>query len=235
VDEGARRTVDVVVAMGLLLVGSPLLAAIALVVVVESPGPVLYRAERVGRNGRRFGMLKFRKMPRDASGIPLTTFDDHRLTRVGRFLAETHLDELPQLWHVLRGQMSLVGPRPEVREFVAERPDDYATILKVRPGITGFSQLAFADERRILSQTDPITDYLQRLLPQKCALDRLYVERASLTINVRVIAWTVVAVLPRRSVAVDRTTGAMSLRRRRRSGGGIQGSSSAAPTASTTS
>jgi lipopolysaccharide/colanic/teichoic acid biosynthesis glycosyltransferase len=214
-DRAARRALDVAVAVLVLVAAAPLLGLIALAVVLESPGSVLYRAERVGHRGRRLRLLKFRKMRADAVGLPLTVDGDRRLTRIGRVLARTRLDELPQFWQVLTGSMSLVGPRPEDPVFVAQRPDDYAVILAVRPGLTGFSQLAFADEWRILSSSDPIADYTQRVLPQKCALDRLYVQRASLATNLRVLVWTVVPVVLRHPVAVERATGAISLRRRR--------------------
>jgi lipopolysaccharide/colanic/teichoic acid biosynthesis glycosyltransferase len=213
-DEAARRALDIVVATAILLVAVPALLVIALAIILESPGPVFYRAERVGREGGRLRMLKFRKMRKDARGLPLTTEGDDRLTRVGAFLVKTRLDEVPQLWHVLRGEMSLVGPRPEDPLFVAARAGDFDEILSVRPGLTGFSQLAFADERRILSTTDPIADYLDRILPQKCELDRLYLEQASLATNLRILAWTLIAVVLRRPVAVDRANGALGLRRR---------------------
>jgi lipopolysaccharide/colanic/teichoic acid biosynthesis glycosyltransferase len=214
IDCAARRMLDVVVAALALLVLSPLLVLISVTVVLESPGPVLYRADRVGRNGRPLRLLKFRKMPTGASGLPLTIDGDRRLTSIGGFLSRTRLDELPQLWQVLTGEISLVGPRPEDPAFVDERAGDYAAILRVRPGLTGLSQLAFADECSILSRTDPIADYLERVLPQKCALDRLYVRRVSLVTNLRVLAWTPVPLLLRRSVSVDRATGAIHLRRR---------------------
>jgi lipopolysaccharide/colanic/teichoic acid biosynthesis glycosyltransferase len=204
----------VTVAIAALIVALPLLAVIAVAVVVDSPGPVLFRAERVGLGGRRLGLLKFRKMWEDAAGLPLTTEEDRRLTSVGRLLARTRLDELPQLWQVLRGDLSLVGPRPELPVFTAQRPDDYEVILGVRPGLTGFSQLAYADECHVLSPSDPIADYVERVLPQKCGLDRLYVRRASLGLNLRVLAWTFVTIVLRLPVSVDRTTGRMSLRRR---------------------
>jgi lipopolysaccharide/colanic/teichoic acid biosynthesis glycosyltransferase len=213
-DRVACRALDIVFALAVLVLASPVLALVALVIVMESPGPIFYRARRVGRDGRNLRMLKFRKMRRDACGPPLTTCQDRRLTRVGRVLVSLRIDELPQLWHVLRGEMSLVGPRPEDPLFVAQRPDDYRTILTVRPGLSGLSQLAYADERRILCRPDPMTDYLEHVLPQKCTLDRLYVERRSLATNLRVIAWTLVETVLRRPVAVDRSTGAMRLRRR---------------------
>jgi lipopolysaccharide/colanic/teichoic acid biosynthesis glycosyltransferase len=139
-----KRAVDVVVAASALVVLAIPLVVIGVLVVLDSRGPVFYRAERVGYQGRRLRMLKFRKMHADAKGGALTTAEDERLTRLGRWLARTHLDELPQLWHVLTGEMSLVGPRPESPTFVALFPEDYEVILQVRPGLTGYTQVAFA-------------------------------------------------------------------------------------------
>jgi lipopolysaccharide/colanic/teichoic acid biosynthesis glycosyltransferase len=110
--------------------------------------------------------------------------------------------------------MSLVGPRPEDPGFIVLRPDDFAEILTAKPGITGLSQLAFADERKLLRAEDPVADYINRILPQKCALDRLYVADASVRRDLAVLWWTIVAVVLRRPVAVHRKTGAMGLRRR---------------------
>jgi lipopolysaccharide/colanic/teichoic acid biosynthesis glycosyltransferase len=213
----AKRAFDFVVAALVLLLTLPLLALIAVAVVVESPGPVFYRANRVGWRGRPLRMLKFRKMAARARGsdeAPLTLAADERLTRVGALLSRTRLDELPQLWHVLRGEMSLVGPRPEDPSFIAKRPQDFAEILTVRPGLTGLSQIAFANERSILRPADPVADYIERILPQKCTLDRLYVARATLVRDVRIIVWTVVAAVLHRPVSVHRETASMRLRRR---------------------
>jgi lipopolysaccharide/colanic/teichoic acid biosynthesis glycosyltransferase len=210
-----KRALDLVVAIAVLLMALPLMAILALAIVLESPGPVLYAAERVGRGGRPMRMLKFRKMRRDAVGLRLTACGDPRLTRVGTMLACTKLDELPQLLNVLRGDMSLIGPRPEDPAFVAQRPADYDEILKVRPGITGLSQIAFADESHVLSGDDPVGDYLRRIFPQKCALDRMYVRTVGLSTDLRILVWTIVAVVLRRQVAVDRQTGALRQRRSR--------------------
>jgi lipopolysaccharide/colanic/teichoic acid biosynthesis glycosyltransferase len=209
-----KRVLDAIVAAVALTLLAPVIGLVTVAVVAESPGPVFYRAPRVGYRGRTLRMLKFRKMHADAGGVALTGARDERLTRVGALLARTRLDELPQLWHVLTGDMSLVGPRPEDPGFVAQRPEDFRAIVTVRPGITGLSQLAFADERTILDARDPVADYLSRILPQKCALDRLYVQRAGVATDVRIVLWTVVAVVLRRPVAVDRRTGALRLRRR---------------------
>jgi lipopolysaccharide/colanic/teichoic acid biosynthesis glycosyltransferase len=129
-------------------------------------------------------------------------------------LARLKIDEIPQLVQVLRGSMSLVGPRPEDAAFVALHPQDYAEILSVRPGITGLSQIAFRDERRILDPDNPVEHYVSRILPQKVTLDRLYVDRRNLALNLRILSWTAVAVLTRCEVAVDRETGEMNLRKR---------------------
>ena len=210
----AKRALDVVLSALVLALMSAVIGLVALAIAVDSPGPVLYRAERVGRGGRGFRMLKFRKMHAYSRGLRLTTLDDARFTRVGAFLARSKLDELPQFVNVLRGEMSLIGPRPEDPGFVAQRRADYDIILRVRPGITGLSQLAFAEESRILSREDPLGDYLERIFPQKCALDRLYVRSLSVRTDVRILLWTVVAILFQGDVAVNRSTGRMGLRRR---------------------
>jgi lipopolysaccharide/colanic/teichoic acid biosynthesis glycosyltransferase len=211
-----KRTLDVLISAVVLALALPVMAVIALAIVIESPGGVLYRAERVGRNGRPLRMFKFRKMRRDAAGVPLTTAHDPRFTPVGALLARTKLDELPQLINVLRGDMSLIGPRPEDAAFVATRRLEFSEILTVRPGITGPSQIAFAQEARILSADDPVADYVERILPQKCRLDRMYVRSRSLRTDLRILIWTSAAVIGRRQVAVHRDTGRMSLRDRRR-------------------
>ncbi|MGH3044982.1 MAG: sugar transferase, partial [Gaiellaceae bacterium] len=173
----AIRTFDIVVAALLLLVLLPLLVVVAIAVRIESPGPAFFRCERMGYRGRPLRMLKVRKMSDRALGVALTTGQDVRLTRLGRRLAKLKIDEIPQLLHVLRGTMSLVGPRPEVAEFVGLHRDSYEEILSVRPGITGLSQIAFAEECRILDPDDPVGHYVNRILPQKVGLDELYVSR----------------------------------------------------------
>ena len=209
----AKRAIDAFIAVIVLGLALPLVALVALAILAESPGPIFYRAQRVGFRGRPLRMLKFRKMRADASGSALTVGDDARFTRVGAILARTRLDELPQLWHVLRGEMSLIGPRPEDPKFVAQRHTDYEEILEVRPGLSGLSQLAFADERWILREGDPVSHYLDQILPQKCALDCLYVRRATVATDARIVLWTLIAVLLRRPVSVHRATGALSRRR----------------------
>lgn len=210
-----KRAFDIAVSGLLLFATLPIIALVALAIKLDSRGPVFYQARRIGYRGRPLRMLKFRKMHDLATGSALTTAGDHRFTRVGEWLAKLKLDELPQLWNVLRGEMSLIGPRPEDPSFVAMHAEDFVDILQVKPGVTGLSQLAFAEESRILDDDDPTGHYLKRILPQKMGMDRLYARRFRLRLDLSILFWTLVAVLARREVAVHRATGRMNLRRRK--------------------
>jgi lipopolysaccharide/colanic/teichoic acid biosynthesis glycosyltransferase len=213
IDRAAKQVLDRLVALLLLLVLLPLIVVVAAAIRAESPGPAFFRCRRVGHRGKEFGMLKFRKMREGAQGPKLTSPDDERFTRFGRWLASSKLDEVPQLWNVLLGQMSFVGPRPEDPRFVEIEAEAYAEILSVKPGITGLSQLAFARESDILDPNDRFGHYVGRLLPQKTRLDRVYAADRSLTMDARILFWTAVAVAGR-EVAVHRETGRLNLRRR---------------------
>jgi lipopolysaccharide/colanic/teichoic acid biosynthesis glycosyltransferase len=142
-----------------------------------------------------------------AAGLPLTIAGDSRLTRAGAFLAATKLDELPQLWNVVRGEMSLVGPRPEDPAIVAVRRDEFAPVLETMPGITGLCQLQFADESSLLDPDDRVGHYLAFLLPQKLDLDALYAKRRTFWYDVSILVWTVAAVALRREIGVDARNG----------------------------
>jgi lipopolysaccharide/colanic/teichoic acid biosynthesis glycosyltransferase len=217
VDESLKRVLDVLAAGALLLLLALPIAVIVLLIRIDSPGPGFYRCRRIGFRGREFMMLKFRKMHDDAEGPALTMKGDERFTRLGRFLASSKLDEVPQLWNVVKGQMSFVGPRPEDPSFVEEWADAYDTILEVRPGVTGLSQIAFAKEGEILDPEDSVGHYLRSILPQKVRMDQLYARRRSLLMDGRILVWTVAAVLLRRDVAVHRDTAKLNMRRRRTS------------------
>ena len=210
----AIRALDIFASAILLILLLPVILVAIVVIRIDSPGAAFFRVDRVGFQGRPLRMLKFRKMRDDAAGPNLTTDDDHRFTRVGVLLAKLKIDELPQLWHVLRGEMSLVGPRPEDPEFVVMHEQVYRTILSVRPGITGLSQIAFAEESRILDDDDPHNHYVGTILPQKVLLDEMYAEERSLKFNLRILFWTTAAVIMRRQVAVHRNSGKMNLRKR---------------------
>lgn len=209
-----KRTADVVLSLLALLLLAPVLLGVAVAIKIDSPGPVFFRVRRVGFRGKEFRMLKFRKMHHDAAGAPLTTHVDPRLTRIGMFLTRTRIDELPQLWEVLRGRMSLVGPRPEDPGFVVLHRREYAQINQVRPGLAGLSQLAYAAEQRILREDDPVQDYITRVLPQKLRLDTLYATRWTLRMDISILFWTLATVLLGKPVAVNRRTGSLNVRRR---------------------
>jgi len=166
-------------------------AVTALLIFVDSPGSVFYRSTRVGRGGRPFGMLKFRKMRRSAQGGPLTIGDDERFTPIGSFLAMTKLDELPQLWNVIKGDMRLVGPRPEVPEFVSRYREEYEELLSVLPGITGPAAVEYASESHLLSlQQDPIRFYEESIMPRKIEIDLHYIRTRTLRGDLRILAQT---------------------------------------------
>lgn len=168
-------------------------AAIAVAVFLDSPGPVLYRSPRIGRGGKPFSMLKFRTMRHGAAGPPLSAADDERLTPLGAFLSRHRLDELPQIVNVLRGEMRLVGPRPELAEFVAAYPEQYERILRILPGLTGPAQLRFASEGDLLAAAeDREATYRDSILPEKIAIDLAYVERPSVRRDLAVLLRTVV-------------------------------------------
>jgi lipopolysaccharide/colanic/teichoic acid biosynthesis glycosyltransferase len=213
----AKRALDISVSAVLLVLALPVCAAIAIAVKTESPGPVFYRAWRVGYRSAPVGVLKFRKMNRDAAGSALTDRHDQRLTRVGAFLAHTHLDELPQFWNVLIGEMSVVGPRPEDPRFTALHAVSYEDILSVRPGITGCTQLAWVDECELLSAArDRVQFYVDEVLPRKVALDRAYATNPRFTTDAKVLLWTPLVLLLGWAVVVDEETPQLRLARRAR-------------------
>jgi lipopolysaccharide/colanic/teichoic acid biosynthesis glycosyltransferase len=187
-----KRCFDVVVsALGLVIL-SPLLIAVAALVKLDSRGPVLHRATRAGRDGDAFTMYKFRTMVVGArhSGPGITRRGDPRITRVGRLLRATKIDELPQLVNVLRGDMSLVGPRPEDPRFVAHYTPGQRRVLSIRPGIVGPAALKYRDEERVLAESggDVETTYLNAVVPEKLRIDLEYVDRRSFLGDLGVLA-----------------------------------------------
>ncbi len=198
-----KRAVDLVVAAAGLVVAAPVCAVVAAAVRVESPGPVIFRQQRIGRAGRPFTIYKFRTMALEAPGGTrgatgqVTGAGDPRITRVGRVLRATKLDELPQLVNVLRGDMSLVGPRPEVARYVdLWDPTLRPLVLSVRPGLTDPASIAYRHEgRELAAAADPERHYVEQILPRKVAMYADYVRRASWRTDASVLAGTVRAVL----------------------------------------
>ena len=177
-----KRALDVAGAATGLLLLAPLMGLVALAVRLDSPGPVLFRHERVGRGGRPFRMLKFRSMVADAErrGGPLTAGGDPRVTRVGRVLRAHKLDELPQLLNVLRGEMSLVGPRPEVRRFTELYTPAQRRVLELLPGVTDPASLHYFDEEALLATfADPERAYVEHVMPHKIHLNLAYARSAT--------------------------------------------------------
>ena len=189
-----KRLFDLAVASLALLLLAPLLAGVAIAVKLDSPGPVFYRQVRVGRGGREFRIHKFRTMTHNPAdrGPQLTVGADARITRVGAFLRHSKWDELAQLIDVWRGDMSIVGPRPEVPRYVALYPADLrAQVLSVRPGITDDCSLDFRDEGTLLAQSaDPERTYVDQILPIKLRLQAQYVAQAGVRKDLRILART---------------------------------------------
>jgi len=187
-----RRVVDVTVAGVLLIVLSPLLTVLVLLVRATSPGPGFFRQTRIGRHGRPFVLLKLRTMRADAAAGPaITAGADPRITPLGARLRRAKLDELPQLWNVLRGDMSLVGPRPELPDYVARYTPAERAVLRARPGLTDPASLAWADEAATLATfADPQRAYARVVLPRKLALSLAYLERRTVWSDLAVVART---------------------------------------------
>lgn len=191
-----KRLFDMVCAALGLLVLSPVLLVCALLVGLTSPGGVLFRQERIGKDGVPFTIYKFRSMRKDNAGLKISTSRDTRITSVGRVLRKTKLDELPQLWNVLKGDMSFVGPRPEVREYTDLYTPEQRQVLMVRPGVTGLASIRYRNENELLTaSSDPNRTYIDEVMPAKLALDLKYIPRACVSYDIKLIWETLVTVV----------------------------------------
>ena len=186
-----KRLIDILAAGAGLALLAPLLGLIALLIKADSPGPVLFKQQRMGRGFRPFWIYKFRTMKSGAGGPALTVGADRRITRVGSYLRRGKLDELPQLLNILKGDMTIVGPRPEVPRYVEAFHRDYEEILTVRPGLTDLASLKYRDESELLGQSgDPEEEYVRRILPDKIRLAKDYIRQSSLAFDIRLIFQT---------------------------------------------
>ncbi len=192
-----KRLFDVAISAAGLVMTSPVILIAALAVKLESQGPAFYSGPRVGKDGRTFRLLKLRTMRQQAAGPAVTAGDDPRITSVGRLLRRTKIDELPQLFNVLRGDMSLVGPRPEDPKYVAMYSPEQRRVLAVRPGITGPTVLAFINEEELLRGGDAESLYVTNVMPQKIAADLQYVQSATFARDFSILAKTFGAVIAR--------------------------------------
>ncbi len=195
-----KRSFDIIMSVLGLIVLTPIFAMIAILIKRDSPGPVMYRGQRLGKNGKEFKILKFRSMreePASYAGPRLTGNDDTRITPIGHWLRNTKLNELPQLWNVLKGDMSLVGPRPEDPEIAALWPTQaFNEITSVRPGITSPASIAYRDEEKRLDGSNLLGNYLEKIAPDKLRLDQLYVRHRAFLTDLDAIFWTLIVLLP---------------------------------------
>lgn len=205
-----KRALDLILSLVGLFFFSPLLLAIPMLIKREDRGPILYRGVRVGRYGKPFRIFKFRTMVVDAEklGGASTADDDLRITRIGKFLRQYKLDELPQLINVIKGEMSIVGPRPEVPQYVEMFTGEEKAILSVRPGITDWATLWNPDEGAVLAGSpDPERLYVEKIRPEKIRLQLEYVRRRSIWIDLTIILQTLAAITlrskPRAMGALD--------------------------------
>jgi len=204
-----KRAFDIIVSFLALIVLSPVFAGIALAIKRDTPGPVFFSGDRTGWRGKRFKILKFRTMydtPESHNGTPITAEGDSRITPFGKFLRDTKLNELPQFWNVLKGEMSLVGPRPEYPDLVEKWPEDLRQeILSVRPGITSPASIIYRNEEQLLKGAGFMDDYLKQILPDKLRLDQLYVRNRSFFTDQDILFMTLIVILPalRRSTIAE--------------------------------
>jgi lipopolysaccharide/colanic/teichoic acid biosynthesis glycosyltransferase len=205
----AKRVLDLVVALSLLLLLAPLLVLVALIIWRHDHGPVLYRAKRIGRGGGLFTMFKFRTMVLNADqiGASSTADDDSRIMPIGRFLRRYKLDELPQLFNVVNGTMSLVGPQPQVKWAVDLYTEEERAVLQVPPGITDYASLFFPNEGEVLKgSTDPDRDYMEKIHPIKMQLCLRYVRERSFGTDLKILFFTALTVAGLRRPASNPVT-----------------------------
>ena len=200
-----KRVLDVTLAGAALLLGAPLLAVLAAAVKLDSRGPALFVQTRVGRDQRPFRIVKLRTMTVDGEAVAqVTAARDPRITRVGALLRKTKLDELPQLWNVVRGDMSIVGPRPEVPQYVARYRPEWQELLRVRPGLTDIASLTFREEEHLLGLArDRDRAYTEVVMPMKLALALEGLAHGSVIDDLSVIARTAMAVVRRSDPGAD--------------------------------
>jgi lipopolysaccharide/colanic/teichoic acid biosynthesis glycosyltransferase len=189
-----KRLFDIIVSFGALLLLLPLFLVAAVLIKLDTPGPVFFTQLRVGRAFRPFNVYKFRTMTHDPrnTGALVTVGHDPRITRTGKFLRQTKFDELPQLINVLKGEMTFVGPRPEVPSYVELFRADYEEILRMRPGITDLASIKYRDESAFLGQfSDPEAEYISRVLPDKIELAKEYIRCSSFVFDLRLMFKTI--------------------------------------------
>lgn len=191
----AKRGFDIIFSILGIMIASPLLLSISLTILVSQGWPVLFAQTRIGLRGKPFTLFKFRTMKNDSSGLLVTASADSRVTGIGKQLRHYKLDELPQLFNVLKGEMSFVGPRPEVPKFVELFSKDYEKILSVKPGITDPASIRYRNEAEFFGSEEPEKNYVEIILPQKIRYYRQYIENQSLWRDIGLIFATLAAIV----------------------------------------
>ena len=195
-----KRLLDMLFSLIVLTIGLPFALVVALLIAVDSRGCVLYRQSRVGRNNVDFQLYKFRTMHTGADKGSLITVggDDARITRVGRFLRKFKIDEFPQFLNILKGEMSIVGPRPEVRKYVDMYTPEQLRVLSVRPGLTDYASIRYVNENDLLAASDnPEKTYIEEIMPDKLNLNLKYIDEQSLWVDCKIVIQTIVAIFKR--------------------------------------
>jgi lipopolysaccharide/colanic/teichoic acid biosynthesis glycosyltransferase len=191
-----KRVIDVAIGVPALVAAAPLIGALAVLVRLDSPGPAFFAQTRVGRRNRPLRLFKLRTMSTGAAGPLVTAADDTRITRIGRVLRKTKLDELPQLLNVVKGEMSIVGPRPEAGRYVEQYRPEWLPLLDVRPGLTDLASIVFRDEEALLARArDRERAYVEAVMPAKLAVALEGVRRSSPLYDAGIVVRTVAAVL----------------------------------------
>ena len=187
-----KRFIDISLALAALILLLPVLTAISIAVFLSTGLPVFFIQERVGKNWKPFKIIKFRTMIKNADkiGLGITSNSDSRITPVGKILRKTKLDELPQLINVLKGDMSLIGPRPELLKYINHFKEDYSFILNIRPGITDYASMQFKNEEAIINSSDNESFYLKEILPSKITLYKKYIREMGLYTDFKILFYT---------------------------------------------
>ena len=192
-----KRVFDIIVSFCGIIILFPLLIIVSILIKITSKGPVLFKQVRVTKNGKLFKIYKFRTMKENSEGNKqITVGKDNRITRIGHILRKTKLDELPQLFNVLKGEMSLVGPRPEVPKYVELYTDEQREILKVPAGITDYASIYFSNESELLGEVEnPEEFYIKKIMPYKIELNKKYINEIGIMTDIKIIILTILKIL----------------------------------------
>ena len=202
-----KRIIDILLSFIVLVLGMPFYLIIGMLIALDTKGRVLYKQSRVGRNNVDFELYKFRTMCVDADLGSLITVGTHdaRITRVGAFLRRFKIDEVPQFFNILKGEMSIVGPRPEVRKYVDMYTPEQMRVLSVRPGLTDYASIRYVNENEILAaSSDPERTYIEDIMPDKLNLNLKYIDEQSFWTDVKIILQTIIAIINRKTVSLRR-------------------------------